>query len=181
MRAAIAGQSVSVLLVAPLLPGCGPNSPRGWGVRALDWSQSTPDKPTVPGIDHAAVRIGSYGNSPAWVVWSDGRGGNFDASWDEARKAVHYEGDFASREGREIAVECFTSDGKTGAVTIGDEAFELGNGSLFLVASSGPKTMVKQLKRDLSKLRSDSEWFKANATSDAEIKAFFEQPRTPEP
>jgi hypothetical protein len=66
-------------------------------------------------------------------------------------------------------------------VTIGDETFELGSGSLFLVASSGTKTVVKQLRRDLSKLGSDSAGFQANAMADAEIKAFFEQPRAVEP
>jgi hypothetical protein len=179
MRTAITDQSVIVF--AALLSGCGSNSPPGWGVRSTGWSQWARDKPTVPGIDHAAVHIGLYANSPALVVWSDGQGGSFNASWDRTRNAVHYEGVFTSRGGRNVAVHCFTSDGKTGPVTIDDETFELGNGSLFLVASSGTKTVVKQLRRDLSKLGSDSEWFQANAMTDAEIKSFFEQPRAVEP
>jgi hypothetical protein len=181
MKAAIAGQSLLVFLFAPLLLGCGSSSPQGWGVRVVDWSQSTPGTPTVPGIDDAAVRIGLYGNRPILVVWYGGGGGGFEAGWDGTRKAVHYKGDFASREGQKLAVECFTSDGKTGAVTIGGETFELGNGSLFLVAPGGTKTLVKQLRRDPSKLGSDSEGFKAYAKSEAEIKAFFEKPRRSEP
>ena len=181
MRTAITGQSVIVLLFASLLTGCGSNSPPALGVRSAGWSQFTADKPTVPGIDRAAVRIGLYANSPVLVVWSDGGGGGFDASWDRTRKAVHYEGTFTSRGGRNVAVHCYTSDGKTGPVTIGDETFELGSGSLFLVASNGTKTVVKQLRRDLSKLGSDSEGFQANAMADSEIKAFFEQQRTVEP
>jgi len=181
MKTAIYGQSVILLLFAALLAGCGSNSPGGWGVRSIDWSQSTADKPTVPGIDHADVRIGLYANSPVLVVWSDSQGSDFSASWDRTRKAVHYEGAFRSRRGRNVAVHCYTSAGKTGPVTIGDETFELGNGSMFLVATSGTKTVVKQLRRDLSKLGSESEGFQANAMSDAEIKAFFEQPRAVEP
>ena len=91
MKTAITGQSVIVLLSAALLTGCGSNSPPGWGVRTVDWSQLTADKPTVPGIDRAAVRIGLYANSPVLVVWSDGQGGGFNASWDRTRNAVHYE------------------------------------------------------------------------------------------
>jgi hypothetical protein len=181
MKMAVIEQSVLVPLFAALLTGCGSNSPGGWGVRSVDWSQSTADKPTVPGIDHATVHIGLYANSPALVVWSDGQGGSFNASWDRTRNAVHYEGTFTSRGGRKVAVHCYTGDGKTGPVTIGDQTFELGSGSLFLVASSGTKTVVKQLRRDLSKLGSDSQGFQANAMADAEIKAFFEQPRAVEP
>jgi hypothetical protein len=181
MRTALTGQSVMVLFFAALLTGCGSNSPPGLGVRSTGWSQWARDKPTVPGIDHAAVHIGLYANSPALVVWSDGRGGGFNASWDRTRNAVHYEGAFTSRGGRNVAVHCYTSDGKTGSVTIGEETFELGNGSLFLVASGGTKAAVKQLRRDLSKLGSDPEGLQANAKADSEIKAFFEQQRAAEP
>jgi hypothetical protein len=45
MRMAITGQSVVVLLFAALLTGSGSNSPGGWGVRSVEWSQSTTDKP----------------------------------------------------------------------------------------------------------------------------------------
>jgi hypothetical protein len=64
---------------------------------------------------------------------------------------------------------------------IGNETFELGNGSLFLVRSSGTRTVVRQLRRDLSKFGSDSEGYRANAMTDLEIKAFFERPRAVEP
>ena len=181
MKSAIIVLAVSVLLFAAMLIARGAKSPPGLGVRSTSWSRLTADKPTVPGIDRAAVRIGLYANSPVLVVWSDGGGGGFDASWDWTRKAVHYEGTFTSRGGRDLAVHCYTSDGKTGSVTIGDETFELGNGSLFLLSSSGTKTVVKQLRRDLSKLGSDSEGFQTNAMADAEIKAFFEQPCAVEP
>ncbi len=128
MAGRIYGQSVIVLLFAPLLTGCGSNSPGGWGVRTIDWSHSTADKPTVPGIDQAAVCIGFYANSPVLVVWSDGRGGGFIASWDQTRKPIHYEGAFTSRGRRNLTVNCYTSDGKTGSVTIGNETFQLANG-----------------------------------------------------
>ena len=162
-------------------PRAGPTHRQGGASAPQAGAQGARDKPTVPGIDHAAVHIGLYANSPALVVWSDGQGGGFNVSWDRTRKVVHYEGTFTSRRGRNVAVHCYTGDGKTGPVTIGDETFELGNGSLFLVASSGTKTVVKQLRRDLSKLGSDSEEFRANAMADSEIKAFFEQQRAVEP
>jgi hypothetical protein len=181
MKTAIYGQSVILLLFAALLTGCRSNSPGGWGVRSIDWSRSTAGKPTVPGMDHADVRIGLYANTPVLVVWSDSRQGGFNASWDRTRKAVHYEGAITSRRGRNVAVHCYTSDGREGSVTIGDETFELASGSLFLVASIGTKTAVKQLTRDLSKLGSESEGFRASAMADVEIRSFFEQPRGLEP
>jgi hypothetical protein len=181
MKTAIIVLAVGVLLFAALLIVRRSNSPPELGVRSTGWSQWTRDKPTVPGIDHAAVHIGLYANSPVLVVWSDCQGGGFNASWDRTRKAVHYEGTLTSRGRRIVAVHCYTSDGKTGPVTIDDETFELSNGSLFLVTYSGTKTVVKQLRRDLSKLGSDSEAFRASAMTDSEIRAFFEQPRAVEP
>jgi hypothetical protein len=68
MKTAINGQSIIVLLFAPLLTGCGSNSPPGLGVRSTGWSLWARDKPTVPGIDRASVHIGLYANSPALVV-----------------------------------------------------------------------------------------------------------------
>jgi hypothetical protein len=142
MKSAMTGQLVIALFIAALLAGCGSNSPPGLGVRSAGWTQCTRDKTTMPGTDHAAVHIGVYANKPALVLRTDGQGGSFDASWDRTRKAVHYEGAFTSRGERKVAVQCCTIDGKTGPVMIGDETFELGNGSLFLLVSCQTRTVV---------------------------------------
>jgi hypothetical protein len=165
-------QFITTLLLAMTLAlvGCRSDAQPGWGVRVMDWSVSTPERSGVPGIDTVSVRVGTYGPMPALVIWSD-IGGGFDASWDKTRNAVKYAGRYSTRAGREFVAEGYTADGTSGPVTIDGQNFDLQAGALFLVATSGEKTVVKQLKRD--GLRLEKETFEGMARTDDEVKAFF--------
>jgi hypothetical protein len=70
------------------------------------------------------------------------------------------------------------ADGKTGTVRIDDQDFDLENGSLLLIETSGPKPAVKQLQGQT--LKPDREFLKKIAVEDAEINAFFESAGTSE-
>lgn len=128
----------------------------------------------MPGIDDASVNFGVCGDGYALVVWCDG-GGSFGANWDMSRNAIKYEGSFSARDGREYTVECFTADGKTGSVSIDGQPFKLDDGSLFLVATEGVTTSVRQLQRKLLKPEMDA--LMKLAKTDTDIKAFFEGSR----
>lgn len=62
-------------------------------------------------------------------------------------------GEQTSADGRKLEWYCETSDGKTGSVKINGQAYELGQGSLFLVATKGAELRVLQLKRDTLSLK----------------------------
>ena len=180
MKRAIA---IELLVLMPVIgcAGCGSRlvgSSQQWVL----WSHGTAGTEPVPGIDQAHLIFGHYGDGYALMVWSDTHGGSFGSSWDSTRKAAHYQGHVSSTDGRRVPVECFTSDGTTGTVTIGDGTFQLRDGSLFLVSTSGRKTKVKQLNRSVPMLKSETgEWkvdpLKEMAKNDAEIRAFFEESR----
>jgi hypothetical protein len=174
----LAARRVVLVSVACLVAGCSGNvGPGGWGTHVVTWSESNVGEERVPGIDQASVHFGLCGGANALVIWSDG-GGSFGAGWDKSRNAVKYEGVFTARDGRKYRVECFTADGKTGPVTIDGQAFELRDGSFFLVAGRGPRAVVKQLRRELPAAETDS--LRELAENDPEIKSFFEEsPKSP--
>jgi hypothetical protein len=165
---------VSVLICLGSI-GCERQSlPDGWGGRVVGWLESQPDAELVPGIDSASVYFGTLGKGSAVTLWSDG-GGNFGASWDRSRKLIKYEGKLRARDGREYPVQCLTADGKTGSVTIDGQTFQLDNGALFLIATAGAKTTVKQLQR--GPLKPEKDALRDMALTDPEIKSFFEASR----
>jgi hypothetical protein len=58
-----------------------------------------------------------------------------------------------ANDGRKVEWQCETSDGKTGSVKINGRAYDLAQGSLFLVSTKGGDVRVLQLKRDTLKLK----------------------------
>jgi hypothetical protein len=82
---------------------------------------------------------------------------------------------------REVKVTYTSSDeSHSGQVTIDDKHYDLANGSLFLVSGIGGGLRVKQLSRDLSKLRQplanptfDEKILISFGKNDPDIKTFF--------
>ena len=146
-----------LLLFIGALTGCDtdPGLPRAFGNQELSWDESTDGKQPIGGIDNAEVDFGIWGEGAALVIWSDagcslgGSGmANRELEPGETRKGVKYEGDVTSKDGKSWKVACYTRDGKTGTVKIGDQAFDLAGGRLFLVSTRGASPKVKQLKQD---------------------------------
>src|SRR5262249_27464223 len=63
-----------------------------------------------------------------------------------------YHWEDATPDGRRIAWTCETGDGRSGAVTINGQEYDLAKGPLFLVTVRGEKTQVSQLQRDFGKM-----------------------------
>jgi hypothetical protein len=186
-------KSLPAFLLAALgtLTGCDtdPGLPKAFGNREISWDEATSGKPAIGGIDNAEVDFGIWGDGAALVIWSDagcelGGGGmaNRQLEAGETRKGVKYEGDVRSKDGRSWKVSCYTRDGKTGAVKIGDQTFDLADGALFLLSTRGDRPRVKQLKqakldltpegsRTVSQIEMPA--IRELGKSDPDIKAFF--------
>jgi hypothetical protein len=124
---------------------------------------------------------GGPDSNPAFVVWlGEAGGGAFAAQTQRAEQGTDeciYEGTLA-----DTAVECRTSDGKTGKVKIGSEAYELADGAVFLVLKTSGKAKVQQLKLAALNLKPEGtltpdqmthEYLRELARTNPEIKGFF--------
>jgi len=81
-----------------------------------------------------------------------------------------------------VAVECHTPDGRAGTVKIGEERFDLTKGAVFLVAKSGAKSQVKQMRLASLNLKPEGsltpedmtyDYLRELARTDPEIRAFW--------
>ncbi len=125
-----------------------------------------------PGIDQASV----YFMGSAFVVWGDtpdGDGGDPKSYGDGGRDGSECSGHMGSHKGRKVKFYCKTKDGKAGPVKINGAAYDLVDGNLFLVSTTGEDIRVKQLKRDMSSQKFDQESLAAVGKADAEIVDFF--------
>jgi hypothetical protein len=137
----------------------------------------------VPGIGIGNVAGGTWNGDKVFVVWGDQTGGAVAAGGLGGSKDpnLRYRCEF----GR-VTCECETPDGRTGSCWIGfrdlhgvrtdGTSYSLADGAFFLLSTRGEKPRVKQLKRDLTTLKDEAEFFKELAKSDAEIRAFFLEP-----
>ncbi|NIV36662.1 MAG: hypothetical protein GWN58_46680, partial [Anaerolineae bacterium] len=78
-----------------------------------------------------------------------------------------------SRDGRSLAWEIRTPDGKQGEAQIESVHYDLAAGSLFLLATQGGSTTVKQLPRDLSDVPLDHDGILAFARTDPDLVAYL--------
>ena len=161
--------------------GCDAGPQQGRGVHQVSWSISTADGPSVPGLDDACVLFGTYGDAAALTIWSDGPGASFGAGFDKSRNATHYSGTVASQDARKIEINAYTTDGKTGDVTIDGQKFDLANGSLFLVKTADGETQVQQSTLKVPKPKEEahgdstgpSEKLRDFGKSNEQIREFF--------
>ena len=100
------------------------------------------------------VNLCELDGKTAALVWFDSLLDLRDAENSIATTHV-FQGKFPLADGRkgEWRCEIQDSDGKTGKLTIDDKAYDLADGSLFLVSTGAKGPQVTQLKRDLSGVR----------------------------
>jgi hypothetical protein len=67
-----------------------------------------------------------------------------------------------------------TNDGKTAKFSIDDVLFDLKNGALFVIRSSGGNTEVRQLMRDLSEVQANAESVTEFGLSNPDILEFIQ-------
>lgn len=170
-----------VLIIGTAVLGCDSGSQQSRGVHQVSWSNWSADGPSVAGIHRACVMFATFGDSAAITFWTDGAGGSFGAGFDKSRKAAHYAGNLKSQDARMIEVNAFTTDGKTGDVTIDGQKFDLAKGSLFLIKTSDGETHVKQSALKIPRpnpessksMKSPSDLLREFAKSNKEINGFY--------
>ena len=116
------------------------------------------------------------------MIWHDLSGEGMGHSAGFATGRLYTErGSVRSADGRALAWEVQTRDGKTGEVQIGEGRYGLEAGNLFLVTTLGGTTAVRQLRRDLSAVPLDHEGILAFARNDPDLAAFLDEipPATP--
>jgi hypothetical protein len=159
-----------------------------WGPSSYWFPAAEAGKKPLAGSDQGSVMMGIWfhhdGHSdPAFVVWvGEAGGGRLAARTELVAKGTHeraciYDGALA-----DVALECRTSDGKTGTVKIGGAAYELDKGALFLVSKTGGEPRVKQLKLAVLNLKPEGtlspdqmthEYLRGLTKTNPEIKEFF--------
>jgi hypothetical protein len=106
-----------------------------------------------------------------FVVWVDvpdafGSGGS------DARHAF-YSAYFQPPGGGRVGWEAETTNGADVSLTLNGARYDLAAGRLFLLTTRAGQAQVRQLKRDLSRLRPDTGDFKKLAMEDKDIARFI--------
>jgi hypothetical protein len=108
------------------------------------------------------------------MIWHDMTGSMMAHSAGSTQDPTYVEqGSARSADGRSLAWELRTTDGRRGELQIGGATYEVAGGSVFLVTTRGGKTEVRQLDRDLSTVPLDHEAILAFAESDPDLAAFI--------
>lgn len=139
-----------IALFASLHCGCGPSAPppvagpREILTDVAVWNSLDNPNP-LPGIDYAAVTYYLWNEHLVFALWAD----NDNNDGYREFSAEHLEGNIKFRDDRPmIKFDCSTRDGKSGSLTVHDQNFDLSEGSLILVSTSGGEVRLKQLKRE---------------------------------
>ncbi len=170
---------IDAALVAILcVSGC-QQQPRHYGITEgqFGWITKINDPNATPGIDAASVTFITLKAGPPegvpFVVWSDlpngrsGSGGKFGGA--------SYKGHHRATDGRRIKFHAETTDGTTGTITIADTAYDLANGSLFLVSTQRDPPTVAQIDFDVSNFPKGRDQLIKLANSTDDIRTFFEK------
>jgi hypothetical protein len=117
-----------------------------------------------------------------FVVWGDSPNADCrepKSIGDRGCDGAECRGYIGSHKRRKIEFHCRTKDGKSGTVKINGTTYDLANGSLFLVSTSGDEVRIKQLNRDMTRQTFDEESLTAFGKGDAEIVEFFTKSANP--
>ena len=107
---------------------------------------NTPEKAdAVPGIDYAAVTYYHWDDRLVFALWVDTNNNLGDRKY--GKFSCEGSIDFVDRR-PSVKFECKTPDGRSGTLTVDGRKFELSDGLLILVTTSGGKVRLKQLQRE---------------------------------
>jgi hypothetical protein len=110
------------------------------------------------------------------MIWHDLAGEGTADSAGFAAGRLHIErGSARSSDGRDLAWEVQTVDGKAGEVHIGGGRYDLAAGNVLIVTTKGGTTAVRQFHRDLSAVPLDHETILAFARNDPDLAAFLDE------
>jgi hypothetical protein len=108
------------------------------------------------------------------LIWHDLTGeGTASSAGSVAGRFYIERGSARAADGRSLAWDVQTRDGRTGEARIGAVRYDLASGNLFLVTTQAGATEVRQLSRDLSTVPLDHDGILAYARSDPDLAAFL--------
>jgi hypothetical protein len=163
-------QALLALLATALVAACtGTSTPPG------------PDK-TLGATSRGGYLFLRWDEGLAVMLWHDLAGSGTANSSGFASGQTYYErGSANADDGRSLAWEVLTMDGREGQVRIGGAAYDLAAGNVFLVTTQGGAVAVRQLRRDLSPVPAERNAVLAFAWGDPDLAAFMNEtpPATP--
>jgi len=173
--------------LALMLAGCGkwqqsrPIVTAHWD-DLVTWSETKTSG--VAGIDHAVVSVHGYDRPNVGetlvAVWA----GFHPVNWDNGGRDASHDTpdtfkDVAMVESivpsKRLDFEVSLHRDDPGTLTMFKQAFDLSQGSLFLVSFAKGKPVIRQLKRNLSRAQLSEAALKEVATKDPEINQFFKE------
>ncbi len=125
------------------------------------------------GRDGLHVGFGTWGNALVFAVVSDVPGDQSSAGLIQSSNFVQYRGLHGKLGEVHVKWACATSDGQTGRMFINGNEYDLAQGSLLLVSTTGGSTRALQLQRDLSKLSPEAASLEPWLKADPQIETFF--------
>ena len=169
-----------ILASTLFLLGCGgPSPPRGSGAGFIAWERFGEINPKA-GIDKAHANYGVWKDDGlAFLILTDFVGSSRDRSSGKGTGPEKYKGQHKAPDGQKVEWQCETADGKTGKMIINGSSYELSNGSLFLVSTRGGKVEVRQVQRDLLKVKPDQESVEKLVKDEADVGSFFAEKAKP--
>ena len=167
--------NIFLVILGSLIPlsGCKPTGATSSSSgKSIGWLTGVGEN-LVPGIDSGNVQHQKVGNTDILVVWIDSNRVS-SSSTDTGGDPKHSGKIFFTGDTRRLPDLVWQSDDKgSGTVTCGKSEYNLKEGNLFLVSTTGSEPIVKQLKRDVSKLTTTREGIRAFADGDDELRKFF--------
>jgi hypothetical protein len=168
------------------LAGCAPKTAPGVVRGTTAGPQGVVGGSTTAG-PQGSVTYFSWSGKPIFVIWSDAT--STDSRTEQNNSLMKCSGGLTyrgkdARPDRRVAFSAEIQDDK-GKLTINGESYDLAEGALFLVSGVGDDPQVKQLSRDLTKLKLGQnvilqpEDLAAFAKDEPEIAAFFAKTAKP--
>jgi hypothetical protein len=114
------------------------------------------------------------------MIWTDLTSVGNHGSGSTTDPVYRLEGEAVSQDGQRVEWRVETSDGKTAQFWIDDVAYELADGSLFIIRARTGATDVEQLDRDLSDLDATYESCVEFAQRDPDLAGFLEEVSAPQ-
>lgn len=153
-----------VLLALPLLSGCEP--------------RTTPPGPNAIGgtIGGTSYTMLAWDEGLRILLWSDivGTGGSAGSGSTED-EVYRQRGDSQAPDGRSYSYSLETRDGVTADFAIDGTPYDLEEGTLFIVTTSGERNSVRQLGVDLSAIPTTNEGIERFGQDEPAIATFIQE------
>ena len=163
--------AAAVSLTAPLIVGCDTGKPVNLSSTMISWVAEADDS-QVPGLDSGCIHQARTNSVDIAFFWFD----KTDIASNSSSKSgsdEHHFGKMHFNKNAQDLVEWKSDRHGVGSVSFGQQTFDLRNGRLFLIATSGTQPVIRQLDRDLSRFAITPDSVRKIAEGDQEIHEFF--------